>query len=174
MSYPMTDDPRCQSLPDDVRPGPTEYEPDVVAVAIGLYLMYAVQLYNLRLPTADEWAAAHAAYDAAALAGEDEPDILYAEVVHAPAYEYRGMCMILSAQDHTITLGEGADRRCVPLPLAVAERGRQIAAGLAAMPTPAGGLAGTALAEALRSWLAPCAQYVLGIHREGVASMYGD
>lgn len=176
MSYPMTDDPRCRLVPDADCPSLTEYEPDVVSVAIGLYLHYAVRYHDVALPTADEWARAHAAYDAAILGDEPLPEEaeLYGDVLRDIVGDLAGMSFILSYEDHTLTLGEGPDRRRVPLPAAVAEDGRQITAMLLSGSPMASGLTGMALAEALRAWLAPCAAHVLGIHREGVALMYGD
>lgn len=172
----MSGDPRCRALPADDRPSLTECEMDVISVAIGLEIYYRVRLRERVLPTAGEWARAHAAYDAAILGDGLIPDEaeMYDDVLRAAVYDHLGMTLILSSEDHTITIGEGADRRRMPLPLIVAEDGRQIAAEMLGGSPMAAGLTGIALAEALRSWLAPLARYARGIHREGIASMYGD
>lgn len=176
MSYPMTDDSRCRLVPDADCPSLTEYEPDVISAAIGLYLHYTVRYHEMALPTADEWARAHAAYDAAILGGEPIPEEaeLYGDVLRDIVGDLAGASFILSYEDHTITIGEGPDRRRVPLPAAVAEDGRQITAMLLSGSPMASGLTSVAMAEGLRSWLAPLARYARGIHRECIAQMYGD
>ena len=162
--------------PERLYPRPTECEQDVVAVGIGLETYYAVQLHQWDLPTADEWARAHAAYDAAILTTGIIPDEaeMYSDVLRDVVHDYPGMSIIVDDAGHTMITGEGEARHWEPLPLTVAEDGRQIAAMLLSGSPMASGLTGMALAEALRAWLAPCAAHVLGIHREGVALMYGD
>ena len=174
--YPMIDDCRSRLVPAALYTSPTEYEPDMISVALGLEIYHAVRLRHVALPTADEWARAHAAYDAAILGDEAVPDQaeLYEDVLRSTVQDWLGMSLILSYEDHTIVLGEDPDRRRVPLPAAVAEDGRQIAEMLIGGSPVASGLSGVAMAEALRAWLRPCAEDVRGVHREGIASMYGD
>ena len=166
MSYPMSDS-RCRALPEDDRPSLAECEMDVVSAAIGLEIYYRIRLGEWVLPTAGEWARAHAAYDAAIIGDGIVPDEaeMYDDVLRAAAADNVGMSLILSGEDHTITIGEGADRRRMPLPVTVAEDGRQIAEMLVSGSPMAAGLTGMALAEALRSWLTPLARYARGVHR---------